>query len=120
MESAMPEFRFHYTGKNTVPSKHGLTAADEADAFRKKDAFISKHGGKYILSSMQVFRQSLWRKVPDPSLPPKGKTVVSGEPLTGESRKAEDAFFAHKQEHPEPTPYKELTPLQKRMQSGGP
>jgi hypothetical protein len=36
-----------------------------------------------------------------------------------DAQKARDAFLAHKREHPEPTPYEELTPLQKRMQSGG-
>ncbi|MDO8548413.1 MAG: hypothetical protein Q7R71_01960 [bacterium] len=39
--------------------------------------------------------------------------------LDHESRKARDAFFAHKREHPESVLYKDLTPLGKRMQSGG-
>ncbi len=32
---------------------------------------------------------------------------------------AATAFFVHKLRHPAPVPYDRLTPLQKRMQSGG-
>ncbi len=45
-------------------------------------------------------------------------TRVSKGTFSPEARAAADAFFAHKKEHPEPVPYEQLTPLQKRMQSG--
>lgn len=35
-----------------------------------------------------------------------------------EARATADAFLEHKKAHPEPVPYEQLSPIQKRMQSG--
>ena len=40
--------------------------------------------------------------------------------LLPEARKIADAFFAHKKKHPGVVAEKNKTPLQRRMQSGGP
>ncbi len=63
----MPEFHFRHSGKNGVPATHGLTASDEADAFRRKDKFVAEQGVKYVPGSMQVYRQTVWKKVTDPA-----------------------------------------------------
>ena len=63
----MPEFHFRHSGKGSVPQTHGITASDEADAFRKKDEFIANHGVRYVSGSMQVFCQTMWKKVPEPA-----------------------------------------------------
>ena len=53
--------------------------------------------------------------------PESGKEEVNVKKGTfsPEAQVAADAFFAHKKEHPESVPSEQLTPLQKRMQSGG-
>ncbi len=38
--------------------------------------------------------------------------------LSPESESVAEAFFKYKEEHPEPVPEDQMTPLQKRMQSG--
>lgn len=39
--------------------------------------------------------------------------------FSDEAWNASTAFFIHHLRHPKPVPYHKLTPLQKRMQSGG-
>jgi hypothetical protein len=38
--------------------------------------------------------------------------------ITSELEQAKEAFKEHKKNNPDPVPYDELTPLQKKMQSG--
>ncbi len=62
----MPEFRFFRTWRNTsVPTRQGLRADNERDAFPKMDALLEKVGGRYVPNTMYVFRGSTWHKVPD-------------------------------------------------------
>ena len=55
----------------------------------------------------------------DKPKPDKEEVRIKKGTFSPEAQAAADAFFAHKKEHPEPVPYEQLTPLQKRMQSGG-
>ncbi len=45
--------------------------------------------------------------------------VIRKGTFSQEAERASALFFQHKRLHPEPVPYEKLTPLQKRMQSGG-
>lgn len=47
------------------------------------------------------------------------KSTKSGE-WSEKAAKFRDAFFEHKRRHPEPVAEKDMTPIQRRMQSGGP
>ncbi|HVV38859.1 MAG TPA: hypothetical protein VHD31_00860 [Candidatus Paceibacterota bacterium] len=47
------------------------------------------------------------------------RRVVKGA-LSPVAKKIADEFFAHKKKHPEVVDEKDMTPLQRRMQSGGP
>jgi hypothetical protein len=61
----MPEYRFSYSGKTSVPQIHGITAKDIDEACEKRYAFLTKNGGKYVKDSMREFNGSTWQKVID-------------------------------------------------------
>jgi hypothetical protein len=106
----MANYGFQYLKGSNRPSSN-VEAADDADAHQKIRAFLKEVGGTLVPGSI---RGHEFRKVPDPE----ARFFIEGT-FSPDTEKSREAFFAHKQDHPESVPFEELTPLQQRMPPGG-
>lgn len=98
----MPSYQFRYLDGQSMPYET-IQATDDADFAAKVAEWEKRTGFSHVPSTLTVAE---------------GTHVIRGT-FRPEERAVAEAFFAHKRAHPEPVPYEQLTPLQKRMQSGG-
>lgn len=97
------------TGTRLAPDAT-IEPTDRHDFTNGKWELAGNHAGCRVPAGDQVF----WVR-PDPD---KTDACWTKGTFSPEARAAADEFFAHKKAHPESVPYEQLTPLQKRMQSG--